>query len=123
MGLSNDAESSARVTLTLRHPGATDEFLAFKVKTTQPRRYLVRPNQGLVAPNGTETVSILLVDKDKQTLLQSHARLGQSALDNSKDKFLVQSCAVSMDFSKKYSEQKTKYSGKKTEAATQSSKE
>ena len=26
----------------------TGDYFAFKVKTTQPRRYLVRPNQGLV---------------------------------------------------------------------------
>jgi hypothetical protein len=80
----------------------------FKVKTTQPRRYLVRPNQGLVAPGGSETISILLVEKDKNTLLQSYDRLGQSALDHSKDKFLVQSCVVSDEFSKKYAEEKSK---------------
>lgn len=72
------------------------------MKTTQPRRYLVRPNQGLIAPGGRETISIILVDKDKQVLLQSYDRLGQSALDHSKDKFLVQSSAVSQDFSKQY---------------------
>lgn len=70
-----------------------------QVKTTQPRRYLVRPNQGIVTPNSTETISILLVDKDRQVLYSTYERLGQSALDHSKDKFLVQSCAVSEDFS------------------------
>ena len=69
---------------------------------------MVRPNQGLLAPNGSETISILLVDKDKQLLLQSYDRLGQSALDNSKDKFLVQSCVVSPEFAKKYYEEKAK---------------
>lgn len=72
-----------------------------QVKTTQPRRYLVRPNQGLVAPKGSEQISILLVDKDKQALLQSYERLGQSGLDHSKDKFLVQSCAVGANFAAK----------------------
>ena len=71
------------------------------MKTTQPRRYLVRPNQGLIAPGGSETISILLVEKDKQILLQSYERLGQSGLDHSKDKFLVQSCVVSSAFSSK----------------------
>lgn len=64
------------------------------MKTTQPRRYLVRPNQGLIEPGGAQTVQILLVEKDKNTLLQSYERLGQSALDHSKDKFLVQSVAI-----------------------------
>ena len=73
-----------------------------KVKTTQPRRYLVRPNQGIVAPGSSETVSILLVDKDRQVLWSTYDRLGQSALDHSKDKFLVQSCVVSDDFSRQF---------------------
>lgn len=95
-------DGSSRCTMTLRHPGHTKENLAFKVKTTQPRRYLVRPNQGIVAPNSSETVSILLVDKDRQVLWSTYDRLGQSALDHSKDKFLVQSCAVSKEFSAKF---------------------
>jgi uncharacterized membrane protein len=72
------------------------------VKTTQPRRYLVRPNQGIVAPGSTETVSILLVDKERSVLWSTYDRLGQSALDHSKDKFLVQSCAVSDEFSSQF---------------------
>ena len=40
-------------------------------------------------------------------LLQSFDRLGQSALDHSKDKFLVQSCSVNDDFAKSYSEKKS----------------
>ncbi|KAL3913282.1 MAG: hypothetical protein SGILL_006556, partial [Bacillariaceae sp.] len=66
-----------------------------------PRRYLVRPNQGLIAPGTSETISILLVEKDKQVLLQSYERLGQSGLDHSKDKFLVQSCTVDKSFAAK----------------------
>jgi len=92
--------------MTLRHPGTTDEYLAFKVKTTQPRRYLVRPNQGLIAPGGSEKVAIMLVEKDKNSLLQSYERLGQSALDHAKDKFLVQSCTVSPSFSSKFMDEK-----------------
>ncbi|KAL7527199.1 hypothetical protein ACHAWF_002081 [Thalassiosira exigua] len=67
-----------------------------------PRRYLVRPNQGIVAPGSSETVSILLVDKDRQVLWSTYDRLGQSALDHSKDKFLVQSCEVSDDFASQF---------------------
>ena len=74
-----------------------------QVKTTQPRRYLVRPNQGLIAPGSSETISILLVEKDKQLLLSSYERLGQSGLDHSKDKFLVQSCTVDKSFAAKKS--------------------
>lgn len=96
------SSDASKCTMTLRHPGGTNDCFAFKVKTTQPRRYLVRPNQGIIAPHKSETVSILLVAKDKQSLLQSYDRLGASALEHSKDKFLVQSCVVSQDFSDQF---------------------
>lgn len=99
---SEGGDGSSRCVMTLTHPGLTNQHLAFKVKTTQPRRYLVRPNQGIVAPGSSETVSILLVDKDRQVLWSTYDRLGQSALDHSKDKFLVQSCVVSDEFSAQF---------------------
>jgi len=68
-------------------------------------------------------VNILLVDKDKQTLLQSYDRLGQSALDNSKDKFLVQSCSVSDEFAKKYGSQQKKMSSTRGDSANSLQKE
>ena len=68
-----------------------------QVKTTQPRRYLVRPNQGLIAPGKEEKVTILLVEKDKNSLLQQYESLGPAALETCKDKFLVQSVAVSAE--------------------------
>lgn len=54
----------------------------------------MRPNQGLLQPGGTETVQILLVEKDKNQLLAAYQSLGAAALDHCKDKFLVQSVAV-----------------------------
>jgi len=50
----------------------------------------------------------MLVEKDKNSLLQSYERLGQSALDHAKDKFLVQSCTVSDSFSSKFMDDKSK---------------
>lgn len=43
-----------------------------------------------------------------RVLLQSFDRLGQSALDHSEDKFLVQSCVVDDKFAKDYAEEKFK---------------
>ncbi|CAJ1964319.1 unnamed protein product [Cylindrotheca closterium] len=97
------SEANPRCVMTLKHPGMSKDHIAFKVKTTQPRRYLVRPNQGLVAPGSSASISILLVEKDKQALLQSFERLGQPGLDHSKDKFLVQSCTAPESFSSKKS--------------------
>lgn len=106
-GVSNDnPDGSARCVMKLKHPGTTDSRIAFKVKTTQPRRYLVRPNQGIVEPGSSEAITILLVEKDKQSLLQSFNRLGQSALDHSKDKFLVQCCPIDQAFAENYSSKK-----------------
>lgn len=116
-------EGAARCVMTLTHPGKSKSHLAFKVKTTQPPRYLVRPNQGIVAPGSSETVNILLVEKDKQMLLQSFDRLGQSALDHSKDKFLVQSCILDDDFAKTYNAKKAMISEEHSEEASKSSKE
>ena len=103
---SSSSSNATKCTMTLSHTSGTASHLAFKVKTTQPRRYLVRPNQGIIAPGQSETVTILLVEKDKHTLLESYDRLGQNGLDNSKDKFLVQSCAVDTAFAKQYLDQK-----------------
>lgn len=77
--------------MQLRHPGTSEMPLAFKVKTTQPRRYLVRPNQGVLNANDTVIISVLLVDKDKQSILSSYRKLGVSVLEQNKDKFLIQS--------------------------------
>jgi len=71
--------------------------IILQVKTTQPRRYLVRPNQGILSPGGKVDVTILLVDKDQQLLLKKYDELGfsQKAMDDAtKDKFLVQSCPL-----------------------------
>lgn len=46
----------------------------------------------MIAPGSAETITIILVEKDKQSLLQGYERLGQAGLDHTKDKFLVQSC-------------------------------
>mmetsp|Transcript_51718 Transcript_51718/g.124824 ORF Transcript_51718/g.124824 Transcript_51718/m.124824 type:complete len:342 (+) Transcript_51718:101-1126(+) len=97
----SSTEATPKCTMTLSHAGGTTEAVAFKVKTTQPRRYLVRPNQGLVLPGQSETISILLVEKDKAVLMQSYERLGQAGLDHSKDKFLVQSTTVDKEFAAK----------------------
>uniref|UniRef100_A0A7S3LDL8 MSP domain-containing protein n=1 Tax=Amphora coffeiformis TaxID=265554 RepID=A0A7S3LDL8_9STRA len=87
----SSGEATPKAVITLKHPGGSAGSVAFKVKTTQPRRYLVRPNQGIITAGKTEEVQILLVEKDKNSLYQSFLRLGQAALDNCKDKFLVQS--------------------------------
>lgn len=58
----------------------TDQYVAFKVKTTNPKKYCVRPNTGIVLPGSTCNVTVTMqaqreVPPDMQC----------------KDKFLLQS--------------------------------
>lgn len=48
------------VTSELRLANKTDNRVAFKVKTTAPKRYCVRPNSGLIEPNSQTAVSVML---------------------------------------------------------------
>lgn len=36
----------------------SQEYILFKVKTTEPNNYIVRPNQGVISPEGATTVKI-----------------------------------------------------------------
>lgn len=48
------------VTSELRLANKTEDRVAFKVKTTAPKRYCVRPNSGLIEPNSQTAVSVML---------------------------------------------------------------
>ena len=61
----------------------------------------MRPNQGVLSPGANVEVTILLVDKDQQLLLQNYDKLGfsQEAFDAAtKDKFLVQSAGLLKEY-------------------------
>ena len=60
--------------------------VAFKVKTTAPKQYCVRPNSGRVEPG--ETIEILVLLQPLAQEPPPHAKC--------KDKFLVQSAFISL---------------------------
>jgi len=60
----------------------TKEKQAFKVKTTAPKKYCVKPNTGIVEPGASLTVTVMM---------QAHREV-PSDFAACKDKFLVQSC-------------------------------
>ncbi|XP_031439617.1 vesicle-associated membrane protein-associated protein A-like [Clupea harengus] len=62
--------------LKLRNP--SDRKVCFKVKTTAPRRYCVRPNSGIIDPGAAVTVSVMLQPFD------------YDPNEKSKHKFMVQ---------------------------------
>lgn len=45
------------VTTNLKLKNPSDKRVCFKVKTTAPRRYCVRPNSGIIDPGATVTIS------------------------------------------------------------------
>ncbi|CAN6235871.1 unnamed protein product [Urochloa humidicola] len=61
----------------------TDQFVAFKVKTTNPRKYSVRHSCGILLPRGSCSVTVTM-QAPVEMLSDYHC----------KDKFLVQSIAV-----------------------------
>jgi len=72
-------QSSCSMQLTNK----TDKYVAFKVKTTNPKKYSVRPNAGVVLPGGSCNV-IVTMQAQKETPADLQC----------KDKFLLQSAAV-----------------------------
>lgn len=48
------------VTATLKLANPTDRKICFKVKTTAPKRYCVRPNSGVVDPKAAVEVAVML---------------------------------------------------------------
>lgn len=77
----------------LRISNISSHYVVFKVKTTQPSWYYVRPNQQIVKPGATEEVSIVLVDNECNRFISAHESGNEERLD--KHRFLVQSKAIS----------------------------
>ncbi|KAK3195049.1 hypothetical protein Dsin_026359 [Dipteronia sinensis] len=72
-------QSSCSMQLTNK----TDKYVAFKVKTTNPKKYCVRPNTGVVLPGSSCNVTVTMqAQKEAPPDLQC------------KDKFLLQSVAA-----------------------------
>ncbi|XP_056149043.1 VAMP (vesicle-associated membrane protein)-associated protein A, like [Lampris incognitus] len=67
------------VTTNLKLKNPSDRRVCFKVKTTAPRRYCVRPNSGVIDPGATVTISVMLQPFD------------YDPNEKSKHKFMVQS--------------------------------
>jgi len=68
------------VTTILKLSNPSDKKVCFKVKTTAPKRYCVRPNCGLIEPNESVNVAVMLQPFDYK-----------DENENKRHKFLVQS--------------------------------
>lgn len=76
-------ELRKQISCSLQLSNKTDEHIAFKVKTTNPKKYCVRPNNGVVLPRSTcDVIVTMQAQKEAPTDIQC------------KDKFLVQSVVI-----------------------------
>ncbi|OAY70806.1 Vesicle-associated protein 1-1 [Ananas comosus] len=76
-------ELKKQISCSLQLSNKTDEYVAFKVKTTSPKKYCVRPNSGIIPPRSTcDVIVIMQAQKEAPPDMQC------------KDKFLVQSVIV-----------------------------
>ncbi|PKI39813.1 hypothetical protein CRG98_039858 [Punica granatum] len=73
-------ELRKQISCSLQLSNKTDDYVAFKVKTTNPKKYCVRPNTGVVRPRSTCDV-IVTMQAQKEAPLDMQC----------KDKFLLQS--------------------------------
>lgn len=73
-------ELKKQISCSLQLSNKTDNYVAFKVKTTNPKKYCVRPNAGIVSPRSTcDVIVTMQAQKEAPSDLQC------------KDKFLLQS--------------------------------
>ncbi|XP_027360194.1 vesicle-associated protein 1-2-like isoform X2 [Abrus precatorius] len=73
-------ELKKQISCTLQLSNKTDSYVAFKVKTTNPKKYCVRPNTGIVSPRSTcDVIVTMQAQKEAPADMQC------------KDKFLLQS--------------------------------
>ncbi|KAI6238299.1 Major sperm protein [Aphelenchoides fujianensis] len=70
--------------LTLGNP--TEDVVYFKVKTTAPRYYCVRPNSGIIGARGSAKISVMLQPVDQPSTLEK---------DRTRHKFMIQSAIAS----------------------------
>ncbi|KAI4315270.1 hypothetical protein L6164_028099 [Bauhinia variegata] len=73
-------ELKKQISCSLQLSNKTDSYVAFKVKTTNPKKYCVRPNTGIVLPRSTcDVIVTMQAQKEGPPDMQC------------KDKFLLQS--------------------------------
>ncbi|KAL2490018.1 Vesicle-associated protein 1-1 [Forsythia ovata] len=77
-------ELKKQISCSLQVSNKTENHVAFKVKTTNPKKYCVRPNTGIVLPRSTcDIIVTMQAQKEAPSDLQC------------KDKFLLQSVVAS----------------------------
>ncbi|CAJ0962607.1 unnamed protein product, partial [Mesorhabditis belari] len=73
-------------TAPLKLANPTDRSVCFKVKTTAPKQYCVRPNSGIIPPGKSAEVSVMLQPSGNENNVEA-----------SRHKFMVQTCFAPHD--------------------------
>ncbi|PHT35938.1 Vesicle-associated protein 1-4 [Capsicum baccatum] len=77
-------ELKKQISCSMQLTNKSDDYVAFKVKTTNPKKYCVRPNTGIVMPHSASDVTVTMqAQKEAPPDMQC------------KDKFLLQSVVTS----------------------------
>ncbi|KAA3475842.1 vesicle-associated protein 1-2-like [Gossypium australe] len=88
-------ELRKQISCGLQLSNKTDNYVAFKVKTTNPKKYCVRPNTGVVLPRSTCDVIGLLLNELLVLILVTMQAQKEAPPDmQCRDKFLLQSVKV-----------------------------
>ncbi|XP_042419514.1 vesicle-associated protein 1-2-like isoform X3 [Zingiber officinale] len=83
-------ELKKQISCSLQLTNKSDNYVAFKVKTTSPKKYCVRPNSGVVLPRSTcDVIVTMQAQREAPPDMQC------------KDKFLVQSVIIDQGASAK----------------------
>lgn len=69
--------------ITLKN--ATFKSIIFKIKTTEPKKYCVRPNQGIIGPQDSATATVILQPLDEELLSSSQGQHKFQILHTLKD--------------------------------------
>jgi len=89
--LKRDSESK----ISLRITNTADSFIAYKIKTTQPTWYVVKPSQHVIDIGQYKDIEISIVENESNRFLDQAINNSFEKLD--KHRFLVQSRIISKD--------------------------
>ena len=92
----------ANASMKLKNSGS--EVMLFKVKTTQPMWYFVRPNFDVIEPGQEINVTVSLVEDQKNKFVEENARGNTASV--SKHRFMVQAATLSKQAGKEAVEMK-----------------
>ena len=93
--LNRESESSEQ-SVILRITNISDTYIAYKIKTTQPSWYVVKPSQHVIDIGKYKDIEINIVEKESNRILdQANNNNIYEKLD--KHRFLIQSTTISKD--------------------------